>query len=221
MVLNKNTGTRLSLPEHASVCVSTGTGTVRAARLEHHVKIFTRWDAENYLRGDPGDWIAARSPDDLYVVTADVFDKLYIRDCTGEDVSRQKGALRVVKKNCPIPVTFARETGILQTREGKVSYEGGDALLTGAEGESWPVTREYFFKVYVPASASLKPGQNGSYLKKENTSWAVCIEESFMVELPGQRGVLRGSGGDWLLQYAPNEYGVVDQKIFKATYDRV
>jgi phosphoglycolate phosphatase len=88
-VLNKNTGTRISLLEFANVCVGIDESTVSAARLESRVKVFTRWDAENYLRGDPGDWLVSRSPDDLYVIGDDVFDKLYIRDCTGENLSEK------------------------------------------------------------------------------------------------------------------------------------
>ena len=79
-VLNRNTGKRMSLLEYAEACVSLDESTVLATRLKDHVKVFTHWDVSSYHRGDPGDWLVARSPDDLYVVTADVFEKLYIRD---------------------------------------------------------------------------------------------------------------------------------------------
>jgi phosphoglycolate phosphatase len=93
-VLNKNTGMRLSLLEFADTCVGTGEGTVRAVRLEERVKIFTRWDVENYLRGEPGDWLVARAPDDLYVVMADVFDELYSLDVS-LDVEGSEGGFSV------------------------------------------------------------------------------------------------------------------------------
>ena len=73
---------KLPLLEYAHVCVGLDNSTVLATRLEDHVKIFTLRDAESYLQGEPGDWLVARSHDDIYIVTADVFEKLYIRDCT-------------------------------------------------------------------------------------------------------------------------------------------
>ena len=47
--------------------------------------IFPFTYGEIHLCGEPGDWLVARSHDDIYIVTADVFEKLYIRDCTGEN----------------------------------------------------------------------------------------------------------------------------------------
>ena len=216
-VLNRNTGVNLPLMKFAGVCVGADNSVVRALCLEDRVKVFTRWDEENYLRGDRGDWLVARSFDDLYVVTADVFDRLYIRDCTGEDIFRKKGAVRVVKKS-PVSVVFASEAGILNTREGQVAYEEGDALLYGIGGESWPVERELFFKTYAPAFDDIEPGQNGEYRKKEIPAWALQINEPFMLELPKQKGTLRGLVGDWLLQYSADEYGIVGREIFNATY---
>ncbi|MDR1966044.1 MAG: DHH family phosphoesterase, partial [Synergistaceae bacterium] len=149
-VLNKNTGIRVSLMEYANTCVGTDESKVSAMRLESRVEVFTRWDAENYLRGSPGDWLAARSPDDLYIIGGDVFDALYIRDCTGENLSLMEDAVLAVKKIIPLSVAFASEPGILNTREGQVSYKEGDALLRGTAGESWPVARERFLETYSP-----------------------------------------------------------------------
>ncbi|MDR1731701.1 MAG: DHH family phosphoesterase [Synergistaceae bacterium] len=218
-VFNKNTGTRVSLPDYAQACESSGEGggCVLAMRLEKRVKLFTRWDTENYFRGDPGDWIVARSSDDLYIVTADLFDKLYIRDCTDEDISGQPQAVRVLKKSFPVPVTFATKGGSLYTREGRISYELGDALLTGPEGESWPVPKKRFTETYVPLPGT-ETGSDGVYLKGKFPAWALQIHEPFIVRLPG-RGTLRGNRGDWLLQYAPNEYGIVGREIFEKTCD--
>jgi hypothetical protein len=217
-VLDKNTGLRVSLLEFADACVSSGEGTVLAARLESRVNVFTRWDDENYVQGVPGDWIAARSPDDLYIVTADVFDELYVRDYTGENLSCREDALSAVKKDSLVSVTFAAAAGTLDTREGPVAYREGDALLTGFQGESWPVALEYFRETYTPAPGT-KPGSAGEYRKNSLVVRALRLDEPFAVELSGQKGVLRGERGDWLLQYAPGEYGVVAGKIFEKTYD--
>jgi hypothetical protein len=55
-------------------------------------------------------------------------------------------------------VAFASERGILDTREGKVSYEEGDALLTGTLGESWPVARDRFMEAYMPRVTAHRRG---------------------------------------------------------------
>jgi phosphoglycolate phosphatase len=220
-VLNKNTGIRVSLLEFAGACVGTDESKVSAARLEHRVKVFTRWDAENYLSGDPGDWLVARSPGDIYVIRGDVFGELYIRDFTGEDLSAMASAVSAVKKIIPLPVTFARERGILMTREGRVSYEEGDALITGMLGESWPVPRERFFETYAPCGGT-SLGEDGIYASRGTAPClALQIGKPFMAELAGGRGALRGEAGDWLTQYAPGEYGIVSREIFGATFEIV
>lgn len=217
-VLNRDTGIRVALLEFADACVGGGGTRVSAMRLERGVKVFTRWDAENYFRGDPGDRIVARAPDDCYIVTADVFGQLYIRDFTGEDVAAEPRSVRVVKRDIPVPVHFAEEDGTLDTREGAVAYRKGDALLTGPEDESWPVVRGRFEETYDPIPGT-RPGANGTYRKKNGIAAAALqVDEPFMVELSDGRGTLRGESGDWLLQYSPGEYGVVGRDIFEATY---
>jgi hypothetical protein len=75
-----------------------------------------------------------------------------------------------------------------------------------------------FSETYAPVSESPNPGEDGTYYKKELFVWATQIDEPFMVELSERKGVLRGARGDWLLQYAPGEYGIVGREIFETTY---
>ncbi len=216
-VLNKNTGKRISLLEHARACIGTGTGAVQALRLDRRVKVFTRWDEDEYFSGNPGDWLVARAADDLYIVTAAVFDQIYARDLTEEDVSRQPDARRAVKRDIPVHVFFADQAGSLQTREGMVTYEKGDALVTGLDDESWPVSRHLFEAKYT-ADTGTEPGWEGAYRPVSNPVWTVRIHEAFAVALPEGKGVLRGKPGDWLVQHAPGEYGIVDETIFEKSY---
>jgi phosphoglycolate phosphatase len=78
VVLNRDTGVRVPLLHVAKACIGKG-GFVRAKRLERGVKVFTRWDQDAYLRGEPGDWLVSRpeDPADIYVVTATIFPFLY------------------------------------------------------------------------------------------------------------------------------------------------
>lgn len=218
-ILDHNAGTRISLWEYAKICIGGG-GHVSAARLASGVKLFTLWDSENYLLGNVNDWIVKLARDDLYVVTADVFEKLYIRDFTGEDISRDPRCVRAVKKNIPIPVTFASEDGALETREGVVAYRKGDALLKGGEDETWPVALQHFKEIYNPTADTVS-GENGHYSKKAFPALALQVEEPFAVELSDSRGFLQGTTNDWLLQYSPGNYGVVAQDIFEMTYEIV
>ncbi|MDL2216106.1 DHH family phosphoesterase [Desulfovibrio sp. OttesenSCG-928-M14] len=215
--LNKNTGKRIPLLEHARTCISTGTDTVKAQRLDERVKVFTRWDQDNYFSGNPGDWIVASSPEDLYIVTGAVFDQIYALDLTGEDVSSLPGARLVVKQDIPVRVVFADKAGTLDTLEGKVNYERGDALMTGLEGENWPVSRDSFDRRYVP-EAAVEQGQNGTYRPVAEPVWAAQIHEAFTVILSDEKGSLLGRAGDWLVQYGVGEYGIVDREIFTSRY---
>ena len=217
-VLNKNTGKRISLLEHTRACIGIGTDAVKALRLDERVKVFTRWDKENYFSGNPGDWLVGRSAEDLYIVTAAVFERIYALDLTGEDVSRRPDARRVVKQDIPVRVVFADKAGALKTREGMVDYAAGDALLTGVDGEMWPVARHLFERKYIP-DLGVSPGLEGHYRPVADPVWAARVYETFVVALPEGKGSLTGKSGDWLMQYGPGEYGIVDGEIFVKSYE--
>ena len=216
-VLDKVSGKRIALLQHARLCESIGSDTVKALRLDASAKVFAIWDDDDYFSGKPGDWLVARAANDLYIVTAPVFDQLYVRDFTGEDLSTQPNAQRAVKLDIPVQVAFAKEAGEVQTREGPICHEKGDAIVTGGFGESWPVPR-WAFDTRYRAFEGTEPGQKGLYLPVGHPVWVMQIYEPFTVALAAERGRLRGAGGDWLVQYAPEEYGVVENAIFEKSY---
>src|SRR3546814_1291431 len=53
-----------------------------------------------------------------------------------------------------VQVEFAAANGVLNTREGAVSYREGDAIMTGPSGERWPISRSRFDATYEPATAA-------------------------------------------------------------------
>ena len=75
-----SSGDQVALLDHAIACVSRPDATpVLAKKLDKAVKVFPQWDPESYLIGEAGDWLVAQ-PDgvrDAYVVTADIFPRLY------------------------------------------------------------------------------------------------------------------------------------------------
>ncbi len=219
-VLNKGTGKRVSLSSHARSCLSTGTSTVEARCLNERVKVFTRWGADDYLTGLPGDWLVARAPDDFYIVTAPIFPQLYVPDLTHMDLARDPNALRVSKRAITTQVTFATEAGSMKTLEGEVSYEQGDALVTGVLGESWPISRQRFNLTYQPDKHTAQ-GSDGCYYPISTPVWAKQINSKFSVALPGSKGILQGKAEDWLIQYTSGDQGIVDNALFEKIYQRL
>jgi len=80
------------------------------------------------------------------------------------DLTADPRALHVCKRPVPVPVAFALADGVCETLEGPVHYQKGDALLTGVQGERYPVRRDLFMAAYVPVPPAAM-GQDGLYLK--------------------------------------------------------
>lgn len=72
-------GSTLRLTDYARVCVPTGEVKIYAKELEKGVKVFTAWDKEKYMQGQPGDYLAVRCDDlhDVYVVERNIFGESY------------------------------------------------------------------------------------------------------------------------------------------------
>lgn len=136
------------------------------------------------------------------------------------DIAAQPGAFLAVKRSLPVTVQFAEQDGMLDTREGAVRYQAGDAILTGVEGERWPVQRERFLASYDPA-ASLHAGENGSYVKRHKTVLAWRSSTAIEIVLSGQRGILQANAGDVIVDYGGGDLAVVAASIFESTYQRV
>ena len=134
------------------------------------------------------------------------------------DLSEDRAARRARKRAVVVQVQFADQGGTLSTQEGPVHYSTGDALLTGSEGERWPVARGTFDVNYAPV-APTRPGKPGPYRKRPREVWAKPMTDAFDVTLDRDRGILRGQPGDWLVQYAPSDFSVVSARVFAQTYE--
>ncbi len=118
-----------------------------------------------------------------------------------------------------VDVEFARADGVLQSREGPNRYRAGDALVTAAGGDRWSVSRERFDAKYLPEPPA-ENGRDGRYRNRPLPVWARQIAEAFVVHRSADGDLLHGKAGDWLLQYAPGDYGVVDARRFARVYRR-
>ena len=72
-------GTSVPIISYAKTCISTGSSEIFAKPLDKCIKIFTAWDNEKYMLGNPGDYLAVRKDDlhDIYVIQRDIFKETY------------------------------------------------------------------------------------------------------------------------------------------------
>lgn len=116
-----------------------------------------------------------------------------------------------------VKVSFATAPGALQSREGANRYAVGDALITGSTGDEWSVSRARFDAKY-QALPGTESGKNGQYRNNPVAVLAIQQTQAFTVERSAGGDVLHGEMGDWLMQYAPGDYGIVENAKFQRVY---
>jgi PGDYG protein len=134
------------------------------------------------------------------------------------DLRQDRGAASYVKDET-VQVVFALSDGTLASREGANHYRAGDALISGSGGDRWSVSRDRFDQRYqcVPP---LRHGSDGAYRSKPLPVLARQIPDGFTARRCMAGDLLRGSAGDWLLQYAPGDWGIVEDARFRRLYRR-
>jgi hypothetical protein len=136
----------------------------------------------------------------------------------GADVAKMKGAVLTYKLPLPLDTHFATSDGVVKTKEGEVPYVAGDAIMTGTQGEQWPIVRKNFEATYEPVNEGQEMGSDGKYAKRKIMVFAVRMETPFTVNVSWQDTPLHGQAGDWLVQYGKDDYGIVVKSIFEETY---
>jgi hypothetical protein len=132
------------------------------------------------------------------------------------DLAADPAARRVVK-NEAVAVEFAASAGELMSLEGPNRYAAGDAIVTGSGGERWVVSRERFDAKYVP-EGGIAHGQAGTYRNRPSIVLAKEMHEPFSIARSAAGDILTGDAGDWVMQYAPGDYGVVKAARFAKVY---
>jgi hypothetical protein len=132
------------------------------------------------------------------------------------DLTRDPAAAFHVKDEV-VQVVFATSPGELISLEGPNRYAPGDALISAASGERWSVSRDRFDAKYL-AEAPTVPGADGAYRARPVPVLAKQMHEAFTLARSAGGDVLSGTAGDWVLQYAPGDYGVVEQARFARVY---
>ncbi len=122
-----------------------------------------------------------------------------------------------VAKDEVVTVEFAGAAGALESAVGLNRYSKGDALLTGSTGDRWCVSRDRFDAKYRP-EPSTEQGDAGQYRNHPVRLRARRMSTPFTIERSAGGDVLQGNSGDWLMQYAPGDYGVVAAARFDRVY---
>jgi hypothetical protein len=134
------------------------------------------------------------------------------------DLRTDAAAQRYVKDET-VSVEFAPGDGELMSLEGPNRYTRGDALVTGSTGDRWVVSRERFDAKYFPANPALAHGEPGPYRNRPAVVLAKQMDAPFSMARTAAGGdVLHGTAGDWIMQYAPGDYGVVQAARFAKVY---
>jgi hypothetical protein len=135
---------------------------------------------------------------------------------TDIDLRRDADARAYVKDEI-VTVEFARVAGELISREGPNRYAAGDAIITTAVGERWSVSRDRFDAKYLPV-APTTAGENGRYQAQRVVVLAKQMHASFSIYRSTGGDLLHGEAGDWLMQYAPGDFGIVERARFERVY---
>jgi hypothetical protein len=135
------------------------------------------------------------------------------------DLARDESAARYTKDEI-VDVIFADCEGELLSREGPNRYRKGDAIITGSTGDHWSVSRDRFDAKYVLAEAGAAR-QSHRYRARPVCVWAKQMGSQFTIARCAGGDVLTGQPEDWVLQYAPGDYGVVENARFQRVYRRV
>lgn len=116
-----------------------------------------------------------------------------------------------------VDVTFAAAACTVETREGVVHANLGDAIVTGNGGERWRVSHRHFHDKYRPVTPTVM-GEPGTYISLPYRILALHMTQAFDVWLADGMSCLKGRAGDWLVDYGDGSLGVVAESIFATTY---
>jgi hypothetical protein len=130
---------------------------------------------------------------------------------------RQDRAAAWFVKDETVQVAFALHAGSIASREGPNRYRAADALIVGSGGDRWSVSRDRFAARYQPVPP-LRHGAKGAYRSRPLPVLARQIPDAFTVRRCAAGDLLRGGAGDWLLQYAPGDWGIVENQKFRRLY---
>jgi hypothetical protein len=132
----------------------------------------------------------------------------------GPVLDAAEALLRARKREFIVHVRFAGEAGELQTPEGRVQVQPGDAIVRDDRGRQWRVSRHHFDAKYESIDGE-------RFRSRRVEVKALHMSEPFEVLLADRQSLLRGLSGDWLVDYGDGSLGVVSDTAFSSSYDLI
>lgn len=136
------------------------------------------------------------------------FDKAYMNALA---TLHESVSARYIKKPIEVDAIQISEPEVVHTLEGDVTANSSDWIITGVNGERYPVNNETFGNLYDVC-------ENGKYKKKplEVTAWQTDRE----LLIPHGNESLKASIGDFIVKQPDGSFAPVKPDIFEKTYDR-
>jgi hypothetical protein len=105
---------------------------------------------------------------------------------------------KAIKKPIAVDFEFAMEDGEIETLEGRMTYQKGDAIITGVKGEKYPCRRDIFDQTYDVVGNPENPKNEINIVveRKSRRLVSLCDVETFKarysqdIPLPGAVGGL-------------------------------
>ncbi len=115
---------------------------------------------------------------------------------------------------------FTPTACLVQTDEGVVHAQPGDAILTGTVGEQWCMSARQFNRKYRPVPPTVLGGA-GRYVSLPYRVMCLRMNGPFEAVLADGISRLAGQAGDWLVDYGDGSLGLVARAIFATSYEIV
>ena len=121
-----------------------------------------------------------------------------------------KDGFKTWKNPIPVPYEIMAEPGEVQTLEGPIKYESGDYMMTGPNGEKYPITPEKFASLYDSSS-------NEQAIPRKIEKIAKMADHNGVLHI--KRGDLHyTAGNDYIVRHGAGDYGAVKKDVFAKTY---
>lgn len=131
------------------------------------------------------------------------------------------------KKTRPIWARLIESDRTVESLEGRVSAKAGDYLCRGEAGELWPQSAKTLAARYAPTDAVSADGWR-KYRPHPDAEGVMAAQVQHAFAVVATWGKLSGKPGDYVLKNFrdrlvayPEDVWVVDQALFRATYEVV
>ena len=115
---------------------------------------------------------------------------------------------------------FDERKGIIETKEGPVSFQVGDYLAVGVEGEEFPISKETMGRTKKLERIVVdEEGLEWGVYRNTNTVFAMQMKKPFTVQVENGDSI-HGKAEDYVVCDG-DQCWIVDQKIFETTYSKV